>query len=87
MRLTHFLKIQYKYFEAVRDGLKTFEIRKNDRNFKVGDHVVLKQLTENSNFNTEYTGYSLEFEIGYICDYAQKENYVVFSLIPAGREI
>ena len=87
MRLTHFLKIQHKYFEADRDGLKTFEIRKNDRNFKVGDHVVLKQLTENSNFNTEYTGYSLEFEIGYIEDYAQKEGYVVFSLLPINGDI
>lgn len=34
---THTLKIQKQYADAVLNGTKTFEIRKNDRNFKVGD--------------------------------------------------
>jgi len=38
---THRLKLHEDYFEAVKHGIKTFEIRKNDRNFKVGDVLDL----------------------------------------------
>jgi hypothetical protein len=34
---THRLKVLIKYADAIMDGTKTFEIRRNDRNFKVGD--------------------------------------------------
>lgn len=37
---THRLKIQERYADAVLNGTKTFEVRKNDRNFKVGDKIV-----------------------------------------------
>ena len=43
MSKTHELKIYPKYFEAILDGKKTFEIRKNDRYFHVGDRIVLKE--------------------------------------------
>lgn len=36
---THTLKIQKQYADAVLNGTETFEIRKNDRNFKVGDKI------------------------------------------------
>lgn len=34
---THRLKIFVKYADAIMSGAKTFEIRKNDRGYKVGD--------------------------------------------------
>ena len=34
------LKVFIKYADAIMSGTKTFEIRKNDRNFKVGDKIV-----------------------------------------------
>lgn len=37
---THKLKVFIKYADAIMNGTKTFEIRKNDRNFKVGDKIV-----------------------------------------------
>ncbi|MBO5328152.1 MAG: DUF3850 domain-containing protein [Clostridia bacterium] len=42
MRNKH-LKIKPEYFQAVIDGRKPFEIRKNDRKFKVGDEIVLDE--------------------------------------------
>lgn len=39
---THELKLDVKYFDEVKDGNKNFEIRKNDRDFKVGDILELK---------------------------------------------
>ncbi|GAB3735043.1 DUF3850 domain-containing protein [Spirosoma lituiforme] len=37
----HFLKTWVNEFDAVVDGRKRFELRKNDRGFKVGDILIL----------------------------------------------
>lgn len=39
---THELKLDIKYFDDVKSGKKNFEIRKNDRDFQVGDILELK---------------------------------------------
>lgn len=38
----HELKIKQEYLDAVKSGIKPFEIRKNDRDFQVGDIVNFK---------------------------------------------
>ena len=48
----HELKILPEYFKAQKAGKKNFEIRKNDRDYKVGDKLVL----------TEYDPKAKEFE-------------------------
>lgn len=42
---THRLKIQEQYADAVLNGTKTFEIRKNDRGYEVGDKIVFDVVT------------------------------------------
>jgi len=37
----HILKVQPPYFEALFDGSKTFEVRRNDRAFQTGDTLIL----------------------------------------------
>lgn len=39
---THDLKTWPEFYEAVADGSKTFEVRKNDRDFKVGDTLLIR---------------------------------------------
>lgn len=72
--MTHNLKIKMEYFEAVLNGLKTFEIRYNDRNFKVFDYVYLNEVDDKFDF----TGRSIKVKIIYITDFEQKDGYVVF---------
>ena len=42
---THRLKIHEQYADAVLNGTKTFEIRKNDRGYRVGDKIVFDVVT------------------------------------------
>ncbi len=39
---THFIKTWPAYFERVLEGQKAFEVRKNDRDYQVGDILVLE---------------------------------------------
>ncbi len=41
MTTVHHLKTWPQFFEQSRAGVKPFEVRKNDRPFKVGDIIVL----------------------------------------------
>ncbi|TOZ05118.1 RNA-binding protein [Levilactobacillus brevis] len=75
--MTHELKIQPKYFNDVLMGTKTFEIRKNDRNYKVGDMLILKEWVPGTRV---YTGKELARKVTYITDYQQKPGYVVMAI-------
>ena len=74
--MIHELKIQSEYFVAVNNKTKTFEIRKNDRDFKVDDKIILREIDSCG----RYTGRSAWRKITYITGYAQKENYVVMAI-------
>lgn len=58
--MVHSLKILPKYFEAVTNGWKRFEIRKNDRNFKVRDTLILKEWED------KYLGPEIIVGVNYI---------------------
>ena len=74
--MIHELKIQSEYFLAVINKTKTFEIRKNDRDFKVDDKIILREIDSSG----RYTGRNAFRKIAYITDYAQQENYVVMAI-------
>jgi ASC-1-like (ASCH) protein len=40
---THELKSWPEYFQSTLTGRKTFELRKFDRDFKVGDKIILRE--------------------------------------------
>lgn len=75
MIVIHNLKINSCYFEHVINKEKTFEIRKNDRNFQVGDYIYLNEWNKEKG---TYTGRKVKGKIIYITDYEQIDNYVVF---------
>lgn len=60
----HELKIVPEYFRAVKEGKKKFEIRKNDRNFKVGEYIDLREYSGDKG----YTGNRLCLKIVYMIE-------------------
>lgn len=45
--MNHILEIQDKYFNDIKTGIKTFEIRRNNRNYAIGDDLTLVNLKTN----------------------------------------
>lgn len=76
-RVIHELKILPAYFDAVIRGIKHFELRKDDRDYQIGDFVVLKEWE-----NGEYTGREVGFQIEYILrnctEYGLMDGYCIF---------
>ncbi len=61
-RQHHYLKTETEYYQDIEEGLKKFELRKNDRDFKIGDFLILEETV-----NTIKTGRKMfQFEIKYI---------------------
>lgn len=51
MHSIHTLKTVDRYWDAVKAGTKTFEVRRNDRAFQTGDVIVLRRVDEKGHYN------------------------------------
>ena len=80
-RKYHCLKILPKYFRDIESGVKSFEIRFNDRNFAVGDILILEEYSDGN-----YTGRTLWREVCYVIGDPEycKEGFVVLGLKERG---
>lgn len=79
-RQTHSLKLWPEYYAEVHAGTKKFELRNNDRDFKVGDTVFLEEWSPDTK---EYTGRKLMCTITYVLKgptFGLAENYVILSI-------
>lgn len=59
----HELKTWVEPFTAVLAGVKRYEVRRNDRNFKVGDYLVLREWDHKTE---KYTGRAVRVQILYM---------------------
>lgn len=81
----HVLKVDFKYANAILNGKKSFEVRKNDRNFMVGDEVVFKVLIDKGSYAGAEAAHPLN-RIVYRIDYVLNnfeglaQKYVAFSI-------
>jgi len=63
MAKTHILKTVQPFFSEVKNGIKTFEHRRNDRGFQVGDEICLQEYDAKNN---SYSGDQIWGIITYI---------------------
>ena len=76
----HELKIKEEYFDSILHNLKTFELRKNDRDYKVGDLIHFVNV-DNSEFKY---GDLFVFQITYILkdvpEYGLDKDYCILGI-------
>ena len=84
--MTHELKILPEFFQAVKRGDKRFELRKKDRNYQVGDMLILQEWT-----GGEYTGDSIARFITYVYNgkgkFGLAEGYCILGIAPLPKEV
>ncbi len=76
----HDLKTHRKCFLAVKHGLKSFELRKNDRDFQLGDYLRLREWDHEKG---TYTGDKITRRVDYILrggKFGLPKGYVVMQL-------
>lgn len=61
--MQHELKTWPKLFEALLSGAKRFEVRKDDRSYKVGDTLRLREYRPDSDC---YTGREVQARVTYL---------------------
>lgn len=65
--MEHRLKTVKPYFTDVQNGIKLFELRKNDRNFHPGDILILEEFNDTGNaFTSGYTGQVVRKSVSYV---------------------
>ncbi|RKS87292.1 uncharacterized protein DUF3850 [Orbus hercynius] len=72
----HELKILPEYFNAVKSGVKKFECRINDRDYRSGDILHLRE------WQIKYTGNDIKAKVTYILSDEQftKPSMVIMSI-------
>lgn len=78
--MTHELKTWPQYYDSIISGDKTFEVRKADRTFSVGDTLVLQCYDPDV---AAYMGQQIEVEVTYIlCGgaFGIKDGFVVMGI-------
>ena len=77
--MIHALKIESNYFVNMVYGNKNFEVRKNDRDFRVDDYLALNEMSATKE---EYTGRSILVKVTSIVDDERfcKEGFIIMGL-------
>lgn len=85
--MIHQLKIDSQYFYQIIRGEKTFEVRKNDKDFHAGDYIGLNEITDhpcNAKGEREETGSFVLVKVLSVFDNPQyvKDGFVIMSIRP-----
>lgn len=85
--MVHELKIAPKYLYDILSGVKTWELRFNDRGYHVGDILSLREYDINSSGDPYGPIDNVEFEVTYIFDDTGylRDGYVIMSIVPKDR--
>jgi hypothetical protein len=76
----HEVKVYQECYEPIIKGKKNFELRKNDRDYKVGDTLLLKEFNRHTG---RLTGRQTERYITYVLrggNFTLSSEYVILSI-------
>lgn len=78
--MTHELKILEQYANNNREGKKPWELRKNDRNYKVGDWIIFHIIDDKTK---QPTGFIYKRKITYLFEgyeYGLKKGFCIMTV-------
>ncbi|MHC5674671.1 ASCH/PUA domain-containing protein [Nostoc sp.] len=76
---THNLKTWMPFYQDVIEGCKTFELRKNDRDYQVGD--ILNLIEVDPSYELALTGRQTNKEVVYLLTgWGLQQGYVVLAI-------
>lgn len=82
--MTHIIKIQKPYADAVLDGRKNFEVRLNDRGYNAGDKVLFTVMDGDFS-NLSHPLNKKGYDITYVhSGLGLEQGYVVFGIKERG---
>lgn len=77
--MKHNLKIEKPFADAIVEGRKTFELRRNDRGYNAGDTIVFQCVDGNVELNHKIN--SRRYRITYVLSgHGLREAYVTFAI-------
>jgi len=92
-KMEHELKIWPIFFEKMLSGEKKFDVRKDDRDFRVGDTLKLREWKSFPAYGNptdgEYTGRILYISVDYILrgyNWGIRDGFVVMSITPLNTQ-
>lgn len=80
MKRMHELKIIPKYFEDIKSGNKNFELRKDDRDYKVGDLITLKEYENGKYTGREIKNICITYILRDAIEYGLMQGYCILGL-------
>lgn len=100
--MIHKLKIKYSYASKIAHNLKTFELRKDDRNFKIGDWIVF-EIVDSPDLNKlskaereevvwvlktiKDNQYLITYKLNNVPEYGLDNDYCILSIIPFSQSL
>lgn len=74
--MRHELKLKTEFFEDIRNGKVTFQVRKNDRHYKIGDILAFTEYAPVEVFEPQ----KLEAKVTCISELMQKKGNVILGI-------
>ncbi len=81
--MTHELKTWQPYFHAVLTGAKSFELRKDDRAYTIGDALVLREWNpDTSNYTDNWIRVRVTYLVRDAPHFGLMPGYVIIGIEP-----
>lgn len=75
--IVHELKILPEFFKEVKRYRKQFELLKDDKDYRVGDWIILKEFENDSYTGRECGCFSITYILRNCPEYGLKEGYCI----------
>ena len=87
---THNIRLRVEFCDAVVWGEKSFEIRRNDRGYQRGDHIIFQAVERDGQkiYSVPHPVNDLEFEITYVLNgYGLENGFVALAIKEIGEVV